>query len=215
MSMKLDDYKTEGGNKKEYPRVEDGTYPARVVQLINLGRQVKTDWKTGEVETYDDGNPIVQPKVWVTFELPTETIDYGGEESPRWYSKEYTISAHEKAALPVLLAACGVDSGDITDLLDKPLLVTIGSTVSGKAKITQTSKLMKGMEVPDIFKKEKMVVFDPYQPDMDVWETLPRFLREKIESAVDYDKMRFPASDKKETADKKEEPDYEDDTIPF
>lgn len=201
MSMNLNDYKSETP-KKDYGRVEDGTYPARIVQLINLGRQVKTNWKTGEVETYEDsGQPVVQPKVWITSELPTETIDYDGEDAPRWYSKEVTISAHEKAALPQIMAACGVDSGDITDMLGQPHLVTIGTTQSGKAKITGYSKPMKGMEVPDIHNKEKMLVFDPYEPDMDIWDTLPRFIREKIESAVDYNKMKFPASDKKEVVE--------------
>lgn len=197
MSMKISDYTGNSKPRMNIPDLEPGTYPARIVQLINLGRQVKTNWKTGEVETYDDGNPVVQHKVWITSELPTETFEYDGEEAPRWMSKEVTISGHEKAALPKIMDACGVTSGDITDMLGKPHLVTIGQTSTGKPKITSYSKPMKGMNVPDIMNKDKMMVFDPYMPDMDDWDKLPKFLKEKIEGAEDYQKMRFPAADKK------------------
>lgn len=207
MSMNLNDYKSGDGEKKDYGRLEDGSYPARIVQLINIGRQYATDFKTGEIKTYDDGNPVIQTKMFVTWEFPTETIDYNGEEMPRWYSKEFTVSAHEKAALPQLLKVAGVTNGDITQMINAPMLVTIGSTSTGKAKVTGYTQLPKGMEVPELVNEAK--VFDPYNPDMDVYNSLPNFIQNKITEAVDYNKMPLSKGQQKQA-----EPELDDD-IPF
>jgi hypothetical protein len=59
-------------------RIAEGTYPARLVQLISIGIQ-ESEWQ-GEKKT--------SPKVILTFELPTETILLNGEEQPKWLSKE-------------------------------------------------------------------------------------------------------------------------------
>lgn len=72
-----------GGKKTDFGRVEDGTHMARVVQIIDLGMQQQTDWKTGEARTWDDGKPMIKPEVFITFEFPTERIDIDGESKPR------------------------------------------------------------------------------------------------------------------------------------
>ena len=70
---------SETKKRVDYGRVEDGTYPARIVRIIDFGMQYATDWKTGEVKKYEDGNDVVQHRVWIDFEFPTETIEIDGE----------------------------------------------------------------------------------------------------------------------------------------
>lgn len=198
MSMNVNDYKGDSG-KKDLGRVDDGSYPARVVQIVNVGKQYKTDWQSGEIETYDDGNPVIQSKMFVTWELPDEKVEIDGEEWPRWYSKEFTISAHEKAALPKLLKVANVTDGDVTKMINAPMLIEIGSTSSGKAKVTGYTKPPKGMEVNELVNEPK--VFDPYDPDMSVYNKLPNFIQNKIKEAVDFNKMALSEGKEPELAE--------------
>ena len=206
MSLNLNDYKT--GGKKDFGRVEDGTYPARVVQVVGLGKHKATDWQTGKVKVYDDGNVVIQDLVMFTWEFPTERLEIDGESKPRWYSREYTISANEKANLPKILAALGCGS-DLSEAINKPCLVTIGSTSTGKAKVTGVTKLPKGMEVAELENVSK--VFDPYNPDMEVWESLPAFMKTKIRAAEDFDNMKL----KKLLDVERAQEDSPDDELPF
>jgi hypothetical protein len=195
------------GPKKDYGRVADDNYPARIVQCIDLGRQHVEFWKDNKPLYYildDEGKPIkgennkstevsdipvIQPKVWITFEFPTETIEIDGEDRPRWYSKEYTVSAHEKAALMALIKAANPDAERISDLLGCPVMVEIGSTSSGKAKVVGTSKVPKMITVPKL--GNDVAKFDLDKPDLDVYNSLPAFLKEKIKSGVDFEKTKL------------------------
>jgi hypothetical protein len=181
--------------KKDFGRADDGAYPARIAQLIDFGKQIATDWKTGEPKLYDDGNPIIQHKIWITFELPTETIEVDGIDKPRWYGKEYTVSMHEKAALPGLLKAADpkdeftAKGRNPKGLLGLPVMVTIGSTSSGKAKVAAVTAVPKGMIVDPLFNKETF--FDLDEPDLELFDSLPAWMQEKIKTGVDFDQTKF------------------------
>lgn len=181
--------------KKDFGRVEDGAYPARVVQIIDFGRQIETDYKTGEVKKYDDGNDIVKHKVWINFEFPTETIEIDGETKPRWYGKEFTISNHEKSAMFSLLKAIdpkgtATNKGrNVKGMLGLPAMVTIGSTSGGKAKIVSVSGVPKGMQVDALANPE--VLFDLDGDDLDTFNSLPKWMQDRITDGVDFDTTRF------------------------
>lgn len=175
----------------DYGRVEDGAYPARIVQIIDFGKQIETDWKTGEPLVYEDsGETIVKHKVWINFEFPDELIDVDGEQKPRWYGKEYTVSAHEKSALYALLKAVdpkgvATEGGrNVKGLLGLPAMVTIGSTSSGKAKVSGVSAVPKGMQVGSLINQE--VFFDLDEPDTQTFEGLPKWMKERITNGVDF-----------------------------
>ena len=182
--------------KKDYGRVEDGAYTARVVQIIDFGKQIETDYKTGEPKVYEDsGMPVVKHKVWINFELPTETIEYDGEVKPRWYGKEYTVSAHEKSAMAALLKALD-PKGEHTargknakGILGLPAMVTIGSTGSGKAKVAGVSAVPKGMQVDALANGETF--FDLDGDDLDTFNSLPKWMQERIINGVDFDQTKF------------------------
>ena len=171
--------------KKEYGRVEDGTYPARIVQLIMLGSQLQTDWQTGEAKEDDNGNVIYKDEIWITFEFPTERVKYKNDEDeevdrPRWQSKTYVMSMHKKANFLHLLDAIAPDGEGLNDLINQPGIITVGSTSGGKAKITGVSAPMKGMEVGEL--ENPVQIYDLDEPDEEIFDGLPEFLQEKIKN---------------------------------
>lgn len=191
--------------KKDFGRVEDGAYPARVVSIIDFGMQYATDYKTGEVKKYDDGNDVIQHKVWINFEFPTETIEVDGENKPRWYGKEFTVSNHEKSALFSLLKAIdpkgeNTNKGrNVKGMLGLPAMVTIGSTSSGKAKIVSVSGVPKGMQVDSLQNPEQF--FDLDSDDVEAFEKLPDWMQKRITEGVDFDSTKFyQAVNKKDAA---------------
>jgi hypothetical protein len=170
--------------KANLGRVEAGTYPARPVQIIDLGQQVQTDWQTGEPKTYDDGNIVVKPEVFINFEFPTERVTVQDEDRPRWTGKQYTLSNHEKAALTQLLNAAAPGTENVSEVLAKPVTVTVGSTSGGNAKITNVAPIMKGMAVAEL--ENPTAVFDFDEPDMEVFNKLPEWIRNKIQTAENF-----------------------------
>lgn len=200
------------GTKKTYPRLEDGAYPARIVQIIDFGLQYETDWKTNEIKTYEDGNPMIKHKVWINFEFPDEHIEVDGIMKPKWAGKEYTVSAHEKSALYALLKA--VDAkGDATNkgrnvrgLLGLPAMVTIGSTSTGKAKISGVSAVPKGLQVGPLANDEGF--FDLDSEDVDTFEALPNWMKERIKNGIGFEDTKIAKAltfGKKEAKQAKEE----------
>lgn len=182
---------SETKKRVDYGRVEDGTYPARVVRIIDFGLQYATDFKTGEVKKYDDGNDVIQHKVWIDFELPTETIDIDGVKKPRWYGKEYTVSSHEKAAIQALLKAADPDGKatmkgkNVVGLLGLPVMLTIGSTSTGKAKVAGITRLIKGMSVDPL--ANPTLFFDLDEATYKDFELLPEWMQKRIKDGVDFE----------------------------
>ena len=109
-----------------------------------------------------------------------ETVD-----RPRWQSKTYTLSMHEKAGFRKLMDAAAPDGECLEDLIGKPCIVTIGSTSGGKAKVTGVASPMKGMNVGEL--ENPAVIYDLDEPDESVFDTLPNFLQEKIRNRRDTD----------------------------
>lgn len=181
--------------KKDFGRVEDGAYPARIVQIIDFGLQYETDWKTQEIKTYEDGNPQIKHKVWINFELPDETIEIDGVDKPRWYGKEYTVSAHEKSALAALLKAVdgkgtATDGGrNVKGLLGLPAMLTIGSTSSGKAKVSAVSAVPKGMQVGALVNDEAF--FDLDSDDVEGFEKIPNWMKTRIKEGIGFEDTKL------------------------
>lgn len=178
--------------KKAFPRIGEGTFPARMVQVIDLGKQVKTDWQTQQPVLNDDGEEIIQNVVFITFELPTETVTIDDEEKPRWLGKEYTLSWHPKSNLTSVVEALKStqkDAESLTDLLGAPCMVQVGTTSGGKDKITNVSPPMKGFAVPELENPTKALDLD--QGDTETFESLPQFIKDKITNGVNFSETRL------------------------
>jgi len=169
-------------NRAKVERVEDGTYPARVCTIVDLGIQEQTDWKTQEPTE-------PKPRLLMTFEMPGELIeveqgDGTVDQMPRLISKEYTQSNFERSNLMKLVTALKPKLKTLTELLDEPCLITVGSTVNANAKVTSVVKAPKGMPVPELNKAASY--FDFEAPDEEQFLDLAPWIRIKIKSAVNY-----------------------------
>lgn len=187
-------------------RIEDGVYPARLVQLIDIGEQPQEDLKTGEVKGF-------ARELWMTFEFPTERIEVDGEDRPRWQSRQVKLSFNKRSNLTKYLKALDPKgkSKTIEELLGATCQVEIGSTSTGKAKIVNVSSLMKGMQVGELENPTKS--FDMDNPDMEVFEGLPDFLKEKMQNARNYPNSKLAEIQDNGDSNDKEE-DFDDD-LPF
>jgi hypothetical protein len=172
----MDKYKSAGGGDKG--RIGEGTFPARIVQILDLGKQ-EDEWK---------GETFIRDKLWLTFEFPTETITYTKDNvevtRPRWLSGEFTKSTGDKAKLTPIVKATNPDAASFEDLLNCALLVEVGTTSGGKDKYASAMALPKGMVVAPLDNETKY--FDMAEPDMLVYESLPDFLKEKMKESPDF-----------------------------
>lgn len=217
-------------NKSNKPKVDidEGQYVGTPVMIIDLGQQFQTDWQTGEVQTWDDGNPKIQNEVFISFSLLTQPyVSEEGEEGYVRVGKTFTVSSHEKAAIVGLMKAAGCKSTDLTELIGKAVLVDVGHTATGNPKIRGFSKaankILVGDEVVSVpfllQNAPDCVVFDRDDPDEEVLEGLPEFLKNKIAeqaSRVKYVEMKKgkqPAEKSKQST--KEVEDILDDVIPY
>lgn len=178
--MSLTNIKESGGKKKNFGRIEDGTFGARVVQIIDFGVQ----------EDEYEGERKVAHKIFINFEFPTEMIEIEGEQKPRWLGKEFAVSLHEKATLTKLVQSADPD-GKITSngrnlkgLLGLPLMVTVGTTKSGNAKIAGVARLMKGLQVALLSKDP--LFFDMDTASKEEYEELPQWMQNKIVESLDF-----------------------------
>lgn len=170
--------------------VPQGTHLATCYSMIQLGT----------VEQEYMGETKMLHKVMLTFEIPEETItikkDDKEVELPMSISKEYTFSMGDKATLRKDLESWRgkafteeeAKNFEIDVLLSKPCLLNIvhKTSRSGKerAEIAGISPLMKGMAKPTQINKSVLFSFDTW--DLEVFNSLPEWIRKKIESSQEY-----------------------------
>ena len=181
---------TNTGTQREL--IPAGNYVARCYQMIHIG---------SVMENYE-GQPKLQNKVRIGWELPTELKVFKEEngEQPCVTSKEYTLSMNEKATLRKTLASWrGKDfseeeakSFDITKLLGVPCMLNIihkPSKDNSKtyAEIGSISPLPKGFECPPQINKTILLDYDNFSNE--IFETLPDFIKDKIKTSLEYTAM--------------------------
>lgn len=181
MSLALADMDKPKG--KDRGRLEEGPVHARIVSVVDFGLQEQTDWETKAPK---------DPKktVMITFETPSERIEFEDKETkekiskPRWISKEYPLIKHEKAGIMKLVKAVAPDATSLDELLNKPCLITVGTTSGGKAKVAEVSQPMKGFTVGDL--ENDTFHFDFDNPDLELFNGLPEWQQDKIKDALNY-----------------------------
>lgn len=245
MSLDLNKAEQSSAPRQDYGRMDDGTYPARIVSVVDIGKQHLKDWQNQKPQYHvldDEGSwakngnefvmttepndaPNIKPQVFVTYEFPTERIEVKDESKPRWMSKEYVFSTHEKAGLTALIKAAAPGATDLSDLVGKPVFVVIGSTSSGNAKVTGVTAPMKGVEVGAL--ENQSVHFDMDEPDLDSYNLLPAFVQKKIKAATNFPgsnleellenepEKQTPAETVQANKDSFDNPEDFDDDIPF
>lgn len=178
----------ETGSGKEFAPLEAGSYLGRCYSLIHIG--------TAE-ELYL-GEPKVQNKIQITFELPTELKVFREENGPQpiVFSKDFTLSLHPKAGLRKFLESWRGRSFTEEELkgFDLSSLLGVGCQLSishktndaGKtfANISGISLPMKGTTVPPQINPNFEFNYDPF--DQAKFDSLPEFIKDKIRKTDEY-----------------------------
>lgn len=190
---------TGGGNFKRQEALEAGTYPARLVHIICKGLQPQPAYKGVEKSP--------QLELYVTYELLDEfMLDEDGNEmkdKPRWISETFGLYNLDSDLAKSTKRYYAIDpqenhKGEWPELVGSPVMVTITQSPDKKGKKDNEGNLIvynnvssvQTMREKDAKKAEPLVnparVFDPYEPDMEVYFTLPEWIRKSIKEALDF-----------------------------
>lgn len=183
-----------GGNRVEQPEIENGTYPCRVVQIIDLGIQPQRPYQGKQKPPAHMLN--------ITYEFLDEfCVDENGEEQedkPRWLSEDFPLHNLEADRAKSTQRYLALDpkvehDGDFLALAGLPCLVT---TVQNPGKGQNAGKVytniggLSTMRPKDAAKAPELVnppkLFDLDNPDMEVFGSLPEFLQEKIKGNLEF-----------------------------
>jgi hypothetical protein len=176
---------TSSNQKKEI--VPAGTHFARCYSMIHIG----------VVEWEFQGEKKFNNKVRLTWELPYEMRDFGGEQKPLVISKEYTLSMHEKSNLRKDLEMWRgkvftnkeLGSFDVTDLLGKTCNLSVIHKVAKNgnefAQVGGVSAIQKGVEVLEQFNPTFIFNYGDHF-DLDWLDMQPEWIQEQIKSSEDY-----------------------------
>ncbi len=183
---------TAAGGSPRTPPLENGIYPARLVQLVNLGIQPRS--YKGE-----DKDPMQE--IMLTYELSEEfLIDEDGEPDaakPRWVSENfplYNLGA-EKATSTVrykVMDPLGKVDGDFSKLMGVGVILSIVQNPSKKdpTKIYPKISGVLSMKEKDRAGQPEMVneprIFDCMEPNMANWELLPDWVQTKIQQHLEF-----------------------------
>jgi len=191
--MALNANKPQAGGKKFAPQenIKAGVYPARLVQLIDLGLQPQKPYQGKD-------KPPVQ-EIMLTYELVDEFMkDEEGndiEDKPRWVSE--TLPFHglfaDKAKSTQRYLAFDPDQklyeGDFAKAVGSPIVVAIVNNAVGD-KIYDNVGTISAMRPRDAVNcpelKNPTKVFDLDAPDMEAFNTMPKWVQDKIKGNLNY-----------------------------
>lgn len=177
--------KTGGGSRA--PLLDEGAYPARLVQVIDMGLQPQRPYQgqekppaymittvyesSDEFMPGEDGEPDETKPRWFWEDLPIYNLDQDKAKSTKRY---YALDPNEEA------------DGDWSKLIGNPVLIAlvkngeynnIGGTSSMRPKEAQ--------KLPPLVNDPK--VFDLSDPDVEVFLTLPQRLQDKIKANLNFE----------------------------
>ena len=171
-------------------QIDNGTYFARITQIIDLGTQT-TEWK-GTVST--------SRQFRIVFETVDELYEFSKEkgEQPYLLSKDvkYIVSKPDTApdkvsSLTKILRACGIDTANsvnIFTIINKICQIETNQNDKGYATIinfTALPKSAKSLEFP-VFNDPKIFYFDNFDQTKECFESQPSFIKDKIMASPEY-----------------------------
>lgn len=172
----------QNNNKKEYPLPPEGTTPARLARIIELGTQ---DTQYGEMK-----------QIILQYSLPMHQIEYNEEWKQQFISTSRMkmssfkdTKTNRKSTLMKHVDALGEGCEDIKELLGKECLLTIvhNKSMDGSkvyANIDNISKPMPGMNNDEL--DTEPFYFDFEYPEDDTWNRLSNYQKDIIRSSIDY-----------------------------
>ncbi len=212
-----------GGEKVEQPVIDVGSYPGRIVQIIDLGLQAQ--------RPYQGKDKPPANEIMLTYELvDCFCINKDGvedEEKPRWVSETlplYSINQDKAKSTQRYLAADPqqVYGGDFSQIVNTPVNVAIVHNKVGEKTYVNigsigTMRQKDADKCPEL--KNPPKVFDLDAPDMEIFGSLPQWVQEKIKSNLNYQGSKLQAAvegkPQEKPVEKEEAPQEEDDQAPW
>lgn len=203
--MGLNANKVVSVNEKKISKQEPmdvGSYPVRVVQVIDLGLQPQRPFQGQEKPP--------KHEIMMTYEFLDEfCVDDEGnemEDKPRWLSEEFPFNSLQVDLAKSTKRYKALDpdnkfDGDFTQLIGATGIATvvnnegrgknagrvfnnIGSVASMRAK--------DAAKAPDLVNPGKVFVLD--EPDLEVFRSLPEFLQDKIKGNLEFNGSALQAA---------------------
>lgn len=199
-----------GGNRVAQPNIEPGVYPARLVQIIDLGVQPQKAYQGKEKA------PIQE--IMLTYELVDEFMkDEDGndvDDKPRWVGENFPLHNLKADLAKSTKRYLAFDpneayDGDWGKAIGQPINVTIvqnkvGDKVYDNVANIAAMRPKDAAQCPELVNPTK--VFDLDEPDMEVFEGLPQWIRDKIAGNLNFKGSPLEAAmEKQPKEDKKEE----------
>jgi hypothetical protein len=171
--------------------MDPATYPARLCQLIDLGLQPRS---------YKGEKKDPAREIMLTYEFVDEFLkDEDGNDDPdkpRWLSESmplFNLEADRAKSTARYLALDPTQEheGDFVKLLGVPCLVTIVHNKGKGDRVFENIAGVAPMREKDAKKCPELVneprVFDLEEPDMEVFLGLPKWVRDKIVSNLEFE----------------------------
>lgn len=175
--------------KPAIPPVPAGGYLAVCVGVFDLGEQYSEKFKN------------YSPKLMITFDIPSATIEVDGKQEPRQLSREFTISGKNNSKLRAFISSWnGVQYSDeafgefdpLTQI-GKPAMINVLLNETGEyANIDSIMPVFPGLPVPTT--STKMQTWDMDTWDDKAFSELPAWVQEKIKKSSQYQKEHAPAT---------------------
>lgn len=182
-----------GGNKNfvAQANIEAGVYPARLVQIIDLGLQAQ--------KAYQGKEKAPAQEIMLTYELVDEFMkDEKGEnipDKPRWISETlpfYGLFADKAKSTQRYNAfdPKGEYEGDFAKALGSAINIavvnnSVGDKIYDNIGNASTMRPRDAQQCPELVNPAKC--FDLDAPDMEVFNSLPEWIRKKIQGNLNYE----------------------------
>ena len=196
MGLNAKKMKHTGGNKAGAAQapIESGTYPVRVAQVIDLGLQNQRPYQGQEKP------PAYE--LMITYEFLDEfCVDENGnedEDKPRWLSETLPLRSLQAEKAKSTQRYYALDpseslDGDFTQLVGVAANASIVQNAGkGKnvGKVYNNIAALSAMRSKDSAKapelKNEGKVFDLDDPDVEVFNSLPEWIQDKIKDNLEY-----------------------------
>lgn len=187
MSLNLN--KQKGAGVKQ-DLIEVGTYPARLVRVIDLGLQARNPYKG------QDKPPAYM--VDLTYEmLDVFMVDKDGNEDetkPRWISETINLNPPSADLAISTKRAKALDpeddhNYDLARMIGAPCMLTVvhkeskGKTYANVGNVT-VMRAKDAAKAPNLVNKP--VVFDLDDPDLGTFNSFPEWIQEKIKNNLEF-----------------------------
>jgi len=217
---------TAGGNSPRPPALDPGSYPTRLVLVVDLGLQKQRPFQGEE-------KPPAR-EVMLTYEFVDEFMkDEDGQDllnKPRWLSESFVLYNldSEKAKSTLRYKALDpkmVHGGDFLKLVDTPVNVTVVQNPNKKNPERPWENVggITSMRAKDVQKVSELVnqsvTFDLEEPSLDAFMALPKWVQKRILENLEFRgsllERMLEAGNKAIPAEEKKVPGDNDDEHPY